>query len=154
MLACLLVSANLPTHVNNKVAGEMVRKFNPVAKIISHHGDIKDAKFGATFFQSFNLVMNALDNLSMSSKTTPRAQWATHPSCVEFVDRPNTNLSFFLHSLSCLSVQLLIFSISRISSIIFHEQYLSMFPFMCLSPLLSQSIQSINRYFTSCNPLS
>merc|ERR1719445_2685133 len=44
----------------------MALSFNPDDNIelISHHGNVKDDKFGLSYFQTFNLVMNALDNVS------------------------------------------------------------------------------------------
>lgn len=32
-------------------------------KLEAHHANIKDSRFNVEFFQSFNLVFNALDNL-------------------------------------------------------------------------------------------
>jgi ubiquitin-like 1-activating enzyme E1 B len=40
-----------------------VLKFNPTANITAHHGNIKDEQFGVEYFKTFDLVMNALDNL-------------------------------------------------------------------------------------------
>src|SRR3989338_9483713 len=45
------------------VARESALAFNPLAKIVAHHANIKEARFGVSFFQQFSLVMNALDNL-------------------------------------------------------------------------------------------
>jgi len=45
------------------VARESALRFNPKATIVAHHGNIKDAKFGVEYFSSFNIVLNALDNL-------------------------------------------------------------------------------------------
>lgn len=51
-------------HILFQVAKEAVLAFNPNAKVISHLGNIKDTEtFDADFFASFDLVMNALDNL-------------------------------------------------------------------------------------------
>mmetsp|Transcript_2527 Transcript_2527/g.3653 ORF Transcript_2527/g.3653 Transcript_2527/m.3653 type:complete len:574 (+) Transcript_2527:79-1800(+) len=47
----------------SKVARESVLRFNPECKIISYHGNIKDQKFSASYFEKFDIVMNALDNL-------------------------------------------------------------------------------------------
>ncbi|KYQ93777.1 sumo-activating enzyme subunit 2 [Tieghemostelium lacteum] len=47
-----------------KIARETVLKYNPNVNIIAHHGDIKTTDFGPQFFKRFDLVMNALDNLS------------------------------------------------------------------------------------------
>lgn len=48
------------------IAREMALSFNPNENIelVSHHGNVKDDKFGLSYFQTFDLVMNALDNVS------------------------------------------------------------------------------------------
>eukprot|EP00300_Choanocystis_sp_HF-7_P014553 c18727_g1_i5.p1 GENE.c18727_g1_i5~~c18727_g1_i5.p1 ORF type:complete len:591 (+),score=149.92 c18727_g1_i5:37-1773(+) len=46
------------------VACEAVKAFNPEAVVKAYHGDIKHPQFGASFFEGFDLVMNALDNIS------------------------------------------------------------------------------------------
>mmetsp|Transcript_54099 Transcript_54099/g.126318 ORF Transcript_54099/g.126318 Transcript_54099/m.126318 type:complete len:592 (+) Transcript_54099:75-1850(+) len=45
------------------VAAEAVKQFRPEAKIISHHGNVKDSEFGLEFISKFDVVVNALDNL-------------------------------------------------------------------------------------------
>merc|ERR1711988_780867 len=53
-------------HVDNSkalVARETVLKFNPDVHIVAHHANVKDSRFGLEYFQQFDLVMNALDNL-------------------------------------------------------------------------------------------
>ncbi|SPR00903.1 unnamed protein product (mitochondrion) [Plasmodiophora brassicae] len=47
-----------------EVARESVLKFNPSANITAYHGNIKDERFGAAFFEQFDLVLNALDNVA------------------------------------------------------------------------------------------
>mmetsp|Transcript_26329 Transcript_26329/g.36708 ORF Transcript_26329/g.36708 Transcript_26329/m.36708 type:complete len:580 (-) Transcript_26329:83-1822(-) len=47
-----------------EVARKSVLRFNPCCEIIAHHGNIKDPKFDASYFDKFDIVMNALDNLS------------------------------------------------------------------------------------------
>lgn len=46
-----------------EVASEQVRQFRPAAKIVAHHGNVKDSKFGVEFVSRFEVVVNALDNL-------------------------------------------------------------------------------------------
>jgi len=46
-----------------EVAAEAVRQFRPSARIIAHHGNIKESKYGVEFFRGFDMVVNALDNL-------------------------------------------------------------------------------------------
>jgi len=48
----------------SRVAKESVLKLNPTAKIKSHHANIKDTAYGPSYMKQFNIVMNALDNLS------------------------------------------------------------------------------------------
>ncbi|CAG8664916.1 2864_t:CDS:2 [Racocetra fulgida] len=45
------------------VARESALKFNPNANIVAHHANIKDPRFSIEWFKSFDIVMNALDNL-------------------------------------------------------------------------------------------
>jgi len=46
-----------------QVAQESAAKFNPHVKLQAHHANIKDTQFNIEWFQGFNLVFNALDNL-------------------------------------------------------------------------------------------
>jgi ubiquitin-like 1-activating enzyme E1 B len=46
-----------------QVAKEAASKFNPYVSLTAHHANIKDPQFNVEWFQSFNLVFNALDNL-------------------------------------------------------------------------------------------
>jgi ubiquitin-like 1-activating enzyme E1 B len=47
-----------------QVAKEVASKFNPSCTLTAHHANIKDTHlFPLSFFRSFNLVFNALDNL-------------------------------------------------------------------------------------------
>ena len=55
-----------PHHVKMskaEIAAEAAKAFNPEVNITSHHGNIKDARFGIDYFKRFSLVMNALDNV-------------------------------------------------------------------------------------------
>ena len=38
-------------------------KFRPGAKIVAHHGNVKDSKFDVDFVRRFDVVLNGLDNL-------------------------------------------------------------------------------------------
>lgn len=49
--------------MSNQVAKESAAKFNPHIKLEAHHANIKDPQFNIEWFQSFDLVFNALDNL-------------------------------------------------------------------------------------------
>ena len=46
-----------------QVAKESAAKFNPHIRLEAHHANIKDPQFNMQWFQTFNLVFNALDNL-------------------------------------------------------------------------------------------
>ncbi|RIA92600.1 putative ubiquitin-like activating enzyme [Glomus cerebriforme] len=46
-----------------EVARESALKFNPNINIIAHHANIKNPRFNVEWFKSFDIVMNALDNL-------------------------------------------------------------------------------------------
>lgn len=46
-----------------QVAKESAAKFNPHVKLEAHHANIKDPQFNIDWFQQYNLVFNALDNL-------------------------------------------------------------------------------------------
>ncbi|TKY85119.1 hypothetical protein EX895_006199 [Sporisorium graminicola] len=45
------------------VAKQTASSFNPLVNIVAHHANIKEPRFGVAYFQNFDLVMNALDNL-------------------------------------------------------------------------------------------
>jgi ubiquitin-like 1-activating enzyme E1 B len=45
------------------VAKETASQFNPTVNIDARHGDIFDSEFNVEFFQGFDIVFNALDNL-------------------------------------------------------------------------------------------
>lgn len=46
-----------------QVAKETAGKFNPNVKLEAYHANIKDPNFNVRWFQSFDMVFNALDNL-------------------------------------------------------------------------------------------
>lgn len=46
------------------VAKEVAQRFNPNVKIIAHHANIMDAEFNVEWFQGFNVVFGALDNVA------------------------------------------------------------------------------------------
>uniref|UniRef100_A0A6B2ELP5 SUMO-activating enzyme subunit n=1 Tax=Phlebotomus kandelakii TaxID=1109342 RepID=A0A6B2ELP5_9DIPT len=45
-----------------QVARDSALAFNPDTNIVAHHDSITDSKFGVTYFQGFDVVLNALDN--------------------------------------------------------------------------------------------
>lgn len=45
------------------VARESVLRFNPRLDIVAHHADVMGPKFDQRFYEGFDLVLNALDNL-------------------------------------------------------------------------------------------
>ena len=38
-------------------------KFRPDARIVAHHGNVKDSSFDVDFVRTFDVVLNGLDNL-------------------------------------------------------------------------------------------
>jgi tRNA A37 threonylcarbamoyladenosine dehydratase len=46
-----------------QVAARTASAFNPNVHITPIHGNIKDTQFDLTWFQGFDIVLNALDNL-------------------------------------------------------------------------------------------
>lgn len=54
---------NVTDNHSSQVAKESAAKFNPHVKLQAHHANIKDSQFNIEWFQGFNLVFNALDNL-------------------------------------------------------------------------------------------
>jgi len=48
-----------------KVARQSALEFNPNVNIKAHHANIKDPQFNIKWFKSFDIVMNALDNLGI-----------------------------------------------------------------------------------------
>lgn len=53
----------LPTA--EQVARESVLKFRPNAKIVAHHGNVKESRFDVDFLRRFDVVLNGLDNLEV-----------------------------------------------------------------------------------------
>jgi len=45
------------------VAKEVAQKFDPRAKLIAHHANIKDEQYTVEWFSGFKIVFNALDNI-------------------------------------------------------------------------------------------
>lgn len=45
------------------VAAAAAMAFNPDAKITAHYGNVKDTKFGIKYVETFDIVLNALDNI-------------------------------------------------------------------------------------------
>jgi ubiquitin-like 1-activating enzyme E1 B len=39
----------------------------PAAKIVAHHANIKETRFDVDFFRGFDIVLNGLDNLEVST---------------------------------------------------------------------------------------
>jgi ubiquitin-like 1-activating enzyme E1 B len=55
-----------PEHVGQPkavVAGKAAMAFNPDLKVVSYHDNIKSTRFNLAYFEKFNLVLNALDNI-------------------------------------------------------------------------------------------
>lgn len=58
-----------------QVAAQAATQFNPGVKIVPYHANIKDKRFDLKWFQTFDLVMNALDNLGISSTSFLLKKW-------------------------------------------------------------------------------
>jgi hypothetical protein len=58
---CLPSPPPAPFH---QVAKEAVQAFNSDASIVAHHDNIKGPDYSIEYFRGFNLVLNALDNVS------------------------------------------------------------------------------------------
>lgn len=59
------------------VAQEAAQKFNPHVKITATHGNIKEPQFDVAWFQSFDLVLNALDNMGpLCTDQTPMPRYS------------------------------------------------------------------------------
>lgn len=55
-----------PEHVGQPkaiVAGNAAKRFNPDLTVVSYHENIKNPMFNLAYFEKFNLVLNALDNI-------------------------------------------------------------------------------------------
>lgn len=50
-------------HPKSLVAAEAAQRFNPDLKVIAYHDNIKSHRFNIAYFQTFDLVLNALDNV-------------------------------------------------------------------------------------------
>lgn len=48
----------------SECAREAALKWNPSANLKAYHDDVKRAQFGVDFVRQFDIVLNALDNLS------------------------------------------------------------------------------------------
>lgn len=51
-----------------QVAKDAVQRLNPAAKITAYCANIKNPEFGVDYFKTFDLVLNALDNLGILIK--------------------------------------------------------------------------------------
>eukprot|EP00729_Bicosta_minor_P023898 gene23898-22237_t len=46
------------------VSGEAIKRFNPNIKVEALHGSVMDRKFNKAYFEQFDIVLNALDNVA------------------------------------------------------------------------------------------
>jgi len=60
---CSVISQASANRSLLQVARDAAGKFNPSVKLVAHHANIKDPEFNIDWFQSFEIVFNALDNL-------------------------------------------------------------------------------------------
>lgn len=74
-----------PHHVKREkalVAVESAKAFNPDVKLVAHHGNVKTSQFGISYIKQFDIVMNALDNIS-ARKHVNRLCLATKTPLIE-----------------------------------------------------------------------
>jgi molybdopterin/thiamine biosynthesis adenylyltransferase len=62
---CRRCLVTLRQRVSLQVAARTAFAFNPNVHIVPIHGNIKDTQFDLAWFQGFDIVLNALDNLGM-----------------------------------------------------------------------------------------
>jgi ubiquitin-like 1-activating enzyme E1 B len=62
---CYRCLVTLRQRVSLQVAARTASAFNPNVHIAPIHGNIKDTQFDLAWFQGFDIVLNALDNLGM-----------------------------------------------------------------------------------------
>lgn len=75
-----------PHHVGHSkalVARDAVAPLSPEASITAFHGNIAEARFGPTFFASFQLVISALDNVAARRSVNVVASWSSSSSSYE-----------------------------------------------------------------------
>ena len=74
-------------HIVYQVAARTAQAFNPNVRITPIHGNIKEPQFDVTWFKSFDIVLNALDNLGeCSSHRTPHTPGSNHTQPQMLVD--------------------------------------------------------------------
>ena len=56
----------LLTHFLHQVAAQTASAFNPNVRIIPIHDNIKEPQYDIQWFQKFDIVLNALDNLGIA----------------------------------------------------------------------------------------
>jgi len=61
------------------VARESVLRFRPDAKIVAHFDNVKSAPFDVSFFRTFDVVLNGLDNLDARRHVNRRCLAAEVP---------------------------------------------------------------------------
>ncbi|KAJ3391177.1 E1 ubiquitin-activating protein uba2 [Entophlyctis sp. JEL0112] len=69
-------------HVNKskaQVAAEAAKRFNPNVSIVSYHNSIFEPKFGVEWFRSFDLILNALDNIPARKHVNMMCRAANRP---------------------------------------------------------------------------
>lgn len=68
----------LVAHVPSQVAAATAGPFNPSARITPIFGNIKDAAYDVGWFQQFDVVLNALDNLGELPSSSPPSLSSCH----------------------------------------------------------------------------
>ena len=61
------------------MARESVLRFNPHLNIVAHHADVMGERFDQAFYEGFDLVLNALDNVKARSHVNRMCLAAKRP---------------------------------------------------------------------------
>jgi molybdopterin/thiamine biosynthesis adenylyltransferase len=72
----------LPNLICWQVAAQTVAGFNPSVHITPIHGNIKEPQFDLDWFQSFDIVLNALDNLGQYYQTSAEYHLRNHAALI------------------------------------------------------------------------
>jgi molybdopterin/thiamine biosynthesis adenylyltransferase len=79
-----------------QVARQAVLAFNPDSAVIAHHANVKGAEYGVEFYRGFDVVMNALDNVSARRSGSSSAHSHTRLACLPSLPPPPLALTIAL----------------------------------------------------------
>lgn len=81
------------------IAAQTAAPFNPNVHIHPIHGNIKEAQFDIAWFEEFDIVLNALDNLGMFATTALSDCWQRYLTLVQMRVDMSTKCAWLLKSL-------------------------------------------------------